>query len=146
MPCPMEPCWISETRAYSSDWPRSAIESPRNTDRLCWVVVTLAVDETVASLVPVMRTAIEEADSGQLSDIDMDRSSMISLTPSMVSGFASPLSHARHIRERGIARTFSDIQPVEDLPSGVFQRNSASRRSLRLFGSGTFGSCRPRDR
>lgn len=81
-----------------------------------------------------MPTAIEEADSGQPSDIDMDRFSMISLTPSRVSNFASLLLLAHRIRERGIARRFLDMRPVEDLPSSVFQWNSASRRSLRLFG------------
>jgi len=77
-----------------------------------------------------MPTAIEEADSGQPSDIDMDRFGMISLTP-MTSDFASLLLLAHRIRERGIARRFLDMRPVEDLPSSVFQWNS---RSLRLLG------------
>ena len=81
-----------------------------------------------------MPTAIEEADSGQLSDIDMDRSSMTSLTTSRASGFTSILPLARRKPERGIGRRVSDMQPVEDLPPSMFRRNSTSSRSLRLFG------------
>src|ERR1700728_7101 len=81
-----------------------------------------------------MLTTIEEADSGQLSDIDVDRSSMTSLTSSRASGFTSILSLARRKRERGIEGRVSDMQPVEDLPLIVFRRNSTSSRSLRLFG------------
>jgi hypothetical protein len=82
----MELDWISEARAFSSDWPRPAIKSPRATDGLDLVVGTRVIDETIDSPVRVMLTAIEEADSGQLSDIDVDRSSMTSLTTSRASG------------------------------------------------------------
>ena len=81
-----------------------------------------------------MLTAIEEAESGQISDIDVDRSSMTSPTTSRASGFTSILSLARRKPERGIGRRVSDMQPVEDLPLIVFRRNSTSSRSLRLFG------------
>ena len=83
--------------------------------------------------VPALSAVIEEPENGRLSDVDMDRFSAISLTPSSLSGFASLRSLARRVRLRQNGETSSERNSGADLPSSVMNwRRSSS--SLKLFG------------
>jgi hypothetical protein len=83
--------------------------------------------------VPALSAVIEEPENGRLSDVDMDRLSAISLTPSSLSGFASLRSLARRVRLRQNGETSSERNSEADLPSSVMNwRRSSS--SFKLFG------------
>jgi hypothetical protein len=83
--------------------------------------------------VPALSAVVEEPKNGRLSDVDMDRFSAISLTPSSLSGFASLRSLARRVRLRQNGETSSERNSGADLPSSVMNwRRSSS--SLKLFG------------
>jgi hypothetical protein len=83
--------------------------------------------------VPALSAVIEEPENGRLSDVDMDRFSTISLTPSSLSSFASLRSLARRVRLRQYGETSSERNSGADLPSSVMNwRRSSS--SLKLFG------------
>jgi hypothetical protein len=83
--------------------------------------------------VPALSAVIEEPENGRLSDVDMDRFSAISLTPSSLSGFASLRSLARRVRLRQNGEKSSERNSGADLPSSVMNwRRSSS--SLKLFG------------
>lgn len=95
--------------------------------------------EDAASSVPAGTAMTKEPEHGLLSDIDMDRFSSISFTPSVSSGFASLRSLAQRIaqrqrREDSLNRDWSD-----DLPSSVMQWNRSSG-SFRLFSRLSFAS------
>jgi hypothetical protein len=78
-------------------------------------------------------TVMNEPDHRQLSDIEMDRLSAISITSSEISDFSSLLSLAQRIRLGQTGETSSGRDSVNDLPSSAMDwyiRNSG----LYLFG------------
>jgi hypothetical protein len=83
--------------------------------------------------VPALSAVIEEPENGRLSDVDMDRFSAISLTPSSLSGFTSLRSLARRLHLRQNGETSSERNSGADLPSSVMNWRRSSD-SLKLFG------------
>jgi hypothetical protein len=91
-----------------------------------------AHEEDVASSVPTLAVVTQEPENGRLSDIDMDRLSLLSSTSSVLSGFASLRSLAQRIllrqgEERSLRR-----ESLDDPPSSVMDWNRSSS-SLQLF-------------
>jgi len=101
--------------------------SPRNSRG------SLARDSSAFDDVSKLPTVMNERDHRQLSDIDMERLSAISITSSEISDFSSLLSLAQRIRLGQTGGTSSGRDSVNDLPSSAMgwdRRNS----SLYLFG------------
>jgi hypothetical protein len=92
-----------------------------------------AHEEDAASSVPTIALVTEEPENGRLSDIDMDRFSSLSLTPSVSSGFASLRSLAQRILLRQREKSSLRGDSLDDLPSSVMDWNR-SNSSLQLFG------------
>jgi hypothetical protein len=88
-------------------------------------------EEDTASSVSVMAVATKEP-GNTLPDIDMDRFSLLSLTPSVSSGFASLRSLAQRILLRQREGDSLRRDSLDDLPSSVMDWNR-SNSSLRLF-------------
>ena len=95
--------------------------------------------EDAASSVPIIAVVTEEPENGRLSDIDMDRFSSLSLTPSVSSGFASLRSLAQRILLRQREESPLRRDSLDDLPSSVMDWNR-SNSSLQLFGRLSFSS------
>lgn len=129
MPDPRRWKLAPDILTYSKDWAENYSKSLGELLQICSAQDSPELDENTTSTVSIMRTVIEEPVQGRLSDIDMDRFSAISLTPSSLSGFASLRSLARRIR-RGEPCTETDS--IDGLPSGVMMWNR-SGSSLQLF-------------
>lgn len=127
MSYPMLSKWVPEIQLY---WPQDDSESTGEFRQIGSVQERQELAESAISTAPVMRTMVEEPENGRLSDIDMDRFSAISLTPSSLSGFASLRSLARRIK-RG--ESPAERNSADDLPSSVLKWNRSSS-SLQLFG------------
>jgi hypothetical protein len=127
---PMPSEWVPEAQVSSDNWPQDDSESTREFRPIGSVQERQELAESTTSTAPLTRTVIEEPEHGRLSDIDMDRFSAISLTPSVLSGFGSFRSLARRIKkgEAPVERNSAD-----DLPSSVMKWNRSSG-SLQLFG------------
>jgi len=77
--------------------------------------ISIVRHTNVTDDVPAMSAVTEESENGRLSDVDMDRFSAISLTPSSLSGFASLRSLARRVRLRQNGETSSEKNSGADL-------------------------------
>ena len=130
MSYPMLSKWVAEIQVYSDKGPQDDSESTGEFRQIGSVQERQELAESAISTTPVMRTMVEEPENGRLSDIDMDRFSAISLTPSSLSGFASLRSLARRIK-RG--ESPAERNSADDLPSSVMKWNRSSS-SLQLFG------------
>jgi hypothetical protein len=130
MPYPMPSKWVPEIQVYSDNWLQDDSESTGGFRQIGSVQERQELAESATSTAPVMRPMIEEPEHGRLSDIDMNRFSAISLTPSSLSGFASLRSLARRIK-RG--ESTAERNSADDLPSSVMKWNRSSG-SLQLFG------------
>jgi hypothetical protein len=95
--------------------------------------------EDAASSVPIIAVVTEEPENGRLSDIDMDRFSSLSLTPSVSSGFASLRSLEQRILLRQREESSLRRDSLDDPPSSVMDWNR-SNSSLQLFGRLSFSS------
>ena len=98
-----------------------------------------AHEEDAASSVPAIAVVTEQPENGRLSDIDMDRFSSLSLTPSVSSGFASLHSLAQRILLRQREKSSLRRDSLDDPPSSVMDWNR-SNSSLQLFGRLSFSS------
>jgi hypothetical protein len=95
--------------------------------------------ENAASSVPTIAVVTEEPENGRLSDIDMDRFSSLSLTPSVSSGFASLHSLAQRILLRQREESSLRRDSVYDPPSSVMDWDG-SNSSPQLFDRLSSGS------
>ena len=91
-----------------------------------------AYEEDAASSVPTVAVVTKEPENGRLSDIDMDRWSLLSSTSSVLSGFASLRSLAQRILLRQGEESSLRRESLDDSPSSVMDRNR-SNSSLQLF-------------
>jgi hypothetical protein len=98
-----------------------------------------AHEDDATSSVPAIAVVTEEPEHGRLSDIDMDRFSSLSFTPSVSSGFASLRSLAQRILLRQGEESSLRSDSLDDPPSSVMDWNR-SNSSLQLFGRRSFGS------
>ena len=117
---------------------RSAQDSGAHEEEDAAALIRVDTPTSVELPTPVkLPTVMNERDHRQLSDIDMDRFSAMSITSSEISGFSSLRSLAQRIRLGQTGGTSSGRDSVNDLPSSAMgwdRRNSShylfGRRSI----------------